>query len=820
MSKRYCAFCFKILRLFSPKSKGAEQDLVCLDKKHCASLWRKQSHSVLQASIETKTSNFDSQEKSAFPKVLKTIITDKQEGTSFLCGMTFSVGGLEIDNPCVYISDEDFSFAINSKNVPTTIIKSYETDKVAEYSLEQKDLYNFDSIEVSYFLLWLSNYKEYEYFPPHCYSRFLDGVFHRALVERKDQLHILNKVIDIVSCSKSMELNVKLLRFVFSVLTDCGYEISYEARIDICNKLENLYTFNFYYLKSGWDWDPVSWYLNFGMENHIPKRLLTYQKMASAEIKASNRDIILAKAFTRCLSMLNGKEIKLGSPILLNSYTERYVKNYHNEIYTFKTRNWTITGIDDETEDQSLFDAISEYFYSDWHHVELVDPVRENSLIELWLAMPPEYQKQIAELFRVEIAPYVDKEITVRALFCIFKKTYPDATNNIRAIGNYYLKYIQRCIGYLGYSIALSIPIENVKLETPIWIVNENKAEQKRKELINKSEGPIFNVNKKRRIVGVSPRVYALETVRIPSEIGDVRIKEIGPEVFANDKNMKQLIIDEGVTVIRKLAFNHCDNLVLVELPDSLTEIENGAFGSCKSLTQLTFPKNVKGIGDSVFYACSSLEKVEFDEKAESVGNQMFCNCSSLKEIIFPPLIKSIPFMFFYSCKSLETIYIPIHIEKIEPSAFAGCENLKTVGFGNEKCDICNSVFEYCSSLTNISLPTEIEDIENNTFNNCTGLKAIEIPAGVRHIGNFAFSNCEKLESVVFHNEECFFDDFVFADCVSLKSIRLPKASHGKLSSIFQGCKNLKRIVASRTMEKGDWFSNLVNSDVEIQFYD
>lgn len=739
---------------------------------------------------------------------------------SFLSEKKFVIGGLEVDNPCIYISDDGFSFAINSKVVPTTITRNVETDYVGERSLDKKDLFFFDGIELSYFLLWLAYYKDYDFFPPHCYSRFFDGIFHRSLVERKDQLSIIQKTIDIVNFSQSMELNVQLLRFVFAVLTDYKHEISFEDKTDICKKLENHFNFRFYFLKPGWDWDPISWYLESGMGKYIPSSLLTNQKMATAGIKASNRGIILTKAYSKCISLLKGEKIKYGLPYLLNSYTERVVKNYHKEVYTYKTRNWAFEGADNETEPQTLFDDMEEYIKSDWHHAKLVNSIEEPPLVELWIAMPPKYQQAIAELFRLEIEPYFDKEITIRTLFGIFNKTYPDKTKTIRVIGNYYLRYIQRCLGYLGYSIVLSIPIENTNLDTLIWIVQNDKASEKLKELIDKSDDSLFIVNKKGRIVGISPKVYTLETVYIPSEIDDKLINEIGSGVFANAKNMKHLIIDKGVKVIRKSAFSNCKNLELIEFPDTLIELESYAFGGCNSLTHFKFSKNVEKIGDCVLSQCSSLDKVEFNEKVKSVGYQMFCDCHSLKEVILPSLIKSIPPMFFYTCKSLESIIIPSHIKMIESSAFANCEKLKSVFFENNSCTIGNRVFENCTSLTNISLPKKMEVIEEDTFQNCTGLKEIEIPEGINHIGSMAFSNCEKLETIVFHNEECVFDDFVFVDCISLTSIILPKNTHGKLSSIFQGCKNIKHIVAPRNIEIGDYFSYLVNADVDIQFYD
>lgn len=742
------------------------------------------------------------------------------KGSSFLCDKNYSIGGLLVENPCIYISDSGFSFAINSKVLPQTITESDEIYQIAGKSLEQKDLFFFDESELSYFLLWLAYFKDFGDFPPHCFSRFYDGIFHRALVERKNQLSIIYKTIEIIKYNQSMELNVRLFRFIFAVLADCKNVFSQKDKIDICKKMDNLFNFRFYYLKPGWDWDPVSWYLESGMAEYIPSCLLNHQELATAGIRASARGIVLTKAYSRCISILDKKSIRQGSPYLLNTYTNRFVKNYHDEVYKYKTKDWAFKGAINNIEDQSVFDVMDEYLNSDWHHAQLVDSVDENSLIELWIAMPPQYQQRIAELFRSEIEAYIDKEISIRVLFGIFNKNYPDKTKNIWAIGDYYLRYIQRGLKYLGYSLVLSIPIENVKLDTPVWIVKDNKAKEKQEEIINKSNESLFTLNDKGRIIGISPKVYMLETVHIPGEVGDEWVREIGPEVFANAKKMKHLIIDEGVKVIRNLAFNHCENLEMVELPSTLTEIVSGAFWGCRSLKQFMFPKNVKKIGSGIFSECSSLERVEFNENVKSVGNQMFYGCSSLKEVVLPPLLKSVPTMFFDSCKALESIVISEQIEMIEPSAFADCEKLQSVLFNSDSCAIGHSAFENCLSLSCISLPNNIGIIEDSTFQNCISLKAIEIPANVTHIGSMAFSSCVRLETVVFHNEECTFDDFAFADCVSLKSIILPKITHAKLSSIFQGCKNLKRIAAPRMANKGESFSFLVNSDVEIQFFD
>lgn len=881
---KQCDFCSKAIGFFRRQSEEAVKDGLCLCNNCYNTLWRNQANPTIQAKqlakvalnnhlkpeikkiVVTHVKQLVGQDQkredgnaSVSPELSESIDADEREkkeslsyrtevvenqnsvqvcdeekeiksnkqkqtvptkGTAFLCGETVTIGGLEIDNPCVYVSDEGFSFAINSKAIPSTITKSEETDRIAEITLDQKDLIYFDATEISYFLLWLSGYKDYVDLPPHCFSRFFDGIFHRALIEKQDQLQIINKVLDIVGTNQSMVLNVRFLRFVFAVLNDIGKRISRTEKIEICRRLKNLFNFNFYFLKPGWDWDPISWYLETDMKEYIPNVLLEYQKLAAGGVKAARRGVILAKAYAECISIIKGKKTQMGSPCITNSYTERYVKNYHDEVFTYKTLNWYYSGGEDEPGDQFLFDAMDDYIFSDWHHAELIDSNGENSLIELWLAMPPEYQQDIAELFRADILPFVGRELSIRSLFEIFDKTYPSETKNIWAIGDYYLKYIQRCIGYLGYSLVITIPVEKVKLETPVWIVETSKSDEKKRELMeDASKEALFVVNEKGRITGISSQAYTLDVVHIPSEIDGRLIKEIGPDVFSDSIAMKHLIIDEGIKVIRSNAFCNCKNLETIELPDSLTEIVGGSFVGCSSIKQVTIPKNVKKIGSNAFSGCESLKKIQFNGNVSSLGNSLFLG-SALQEIDLPQTMKTIPYCFFYSCKKLESITIKHNIVSIEGSAFTDCEKLKSVTIENDNCVIRDRAFENCSSLSDFPLPSMIEDIPSSSFSYCKNLHRLEIPANVRHIGSWAFSDCTSLQKVVFHNEDCVFDDYSFASCLSLSEVALPRNSHGEISKVFSGCENLKSILAPRSMVIGDDISFSINPVVEVQFYD
>ena len=65
--------------------------------------------------------------------------------------------------------------------------------------------------------------------------------------------------------------------------------------------------------------------------------------------------------------------------------------------------------------------------------------------------------------------------------------------------------------------------------------------------------------------------------------------------------DVKQVIINDGVTNISDNAFLGCYDLMSILLPDSGTIIDGFSFGKCYSLTDVTIPDSVMNIGDCSF---------------------------------------------------------------------------------------------------------------------------------------------------------------------------------------------------------------------------
>ena len=62
-------------------------------------------------------------------------------------------------------------------------------------------------------------------------------------------------------------------------------------------------------------------------------------------------------------------------------------------------------------------------------------------------------------------------------------------------------------------------------------------------------------------------------------------------------KNVTHVIVHESVTVIPRDAFRECRDLKEVILPEGLLEIGWRAFGGCTSLVNIKFPSTLRDIG-------------------------------------------------------------------------------------------------------------------------------------------------------------------------------------------------------------------------------
>ena len=240
------------------------------------------------------------------------------------------------------------------------------------------------------------------------------------------------------------------------------------------------------------------------------------------------------------------------------------------------------------------------------------------------------------------------------------------------------------------------------------------------------------------------------------------------------------LVIPDDVTAIDKEAIPK--NIRSVVLPNGITSISEGTFSLCRNLTSITIPASVTGIGDTAFFCCDNLTSITVLGNVTYIGPRAFIGCNKIKTITanvevavaigqacFSPLVssnfsvniissKKIDSWAFTSCLGLTSIRIPASVTSISPLAFHNGTLSRIVVDNNNKVydsrNNCNAIIETKTNTLivgckNTIIPSNIEKIGSVAFANCMGLQKITIPNSVKEIGDGAFMDCRNLASVV-----------------------------------------------------------------------
>ncbi|MBP0973618.1 MAG: leucine-rich repeat domain-containing protein [Oscillospiraceae bacterium] len=100
---------------------------------------------------------------------------------------------------------------------------------------------------------------------------------------------------------------------------------------------------------------------------------------------------------------------------------------------------------------------------------------------------------------------------------------------------------------------------------------------------------------------------------------------------YTEEDGVTEAVIPEGVTAIRRSAFDGCGKLTDVKIPDTVTSIGDDAFRWCKSLTSAVIPDSVTELGMLAFQDCGKLASVTIGSGIREIGYAVFRGCYSLK---------------------------------------------------------------------------------------------------------------------------------------------------------------------------------------------
>ena len=226
-------------------------------------------------------------------------------------------------------------------------------------------------------------------------------------------------------------------------------------------------------------------------------------------------------------------------------------------------------------------------------------------------------------------------------------------------------------------------------------------------------------------------------------------VVEVENHAFSYCKQLREVVLNEGLHKIGDSAFYHCASLSSVTLPSAVTEIGENAFGYCNNLREVIFNEGLQKIGETSFYMCTSLSSITLPSTVTEIGITAFGNCSILREVELNDGLKKIRAQAFCYCKVLSSIKLPSTVSEIGNGAFSDCNNLSEVVLNDGLRKIGGAAFSRCKSLSSITLPSTVT-VGMQAILTCSNLREVVFHGIPREIGAWAFRNCTFLERFTF----------------------------------------------------------------------
>jgi len=265
--------------------------------------------------------------------------------------------------------------------------------------------------------------------------------------------------------------------------------------------------------------------------------------------------------------------------------------------------------------------------------------------------------------------------------------------------------------------------------------------------------------------------------------------------LFLNGEIVTDLVIPEGVTVIKEGVFYGCKSIKSITIPNSLKTIKLGAFSNCDSLKEFYI--------SSIEAWCNIDLYFGFPEK------DLYLNGELITHFIVPEGITSFSTEHIAS-NHIKEITIPPSVKKINVYTPFKCPKLNIQDIkawcNTELYKSCEDFFKYMWTLyldsepvTHLEIPEGIKTIKKGTFCACN-LESVVIPEGVECIEESAFRYCKNLKRACLPSTIRTIQDYAFASDFNMNQFIFLRDSGVFISnSAFKYCEAMQEIWPKKT---------------------
>ncbi len=309
---------------------------------------------------------------------------------------------------------------------------------------------------------------------------------------------------------------------------------------------------------------------------------------------------------------------------------------------------------------------------------------------------------------------------------------------------------------------------------------------------------------------------------------------------YALRDDVRQVVVEEGVTAVGDYAFAYCRYVSEVSLPESLTRIGRYAFWGANlrwmelpaavsslddyalcdaGLYAARLPASLKSIGEGAFSGNYSFKNVYYEGSAAQwagvlIGAKNEALTNAALHDVSAPFTGSSGSCGYYTSWTLSadgTLTIsgrgttedyksaseqPWAAERWRIRSVVVEEGVERIG---------NYFLNGCFRVKELSLPQSLTALGNQSLRELM-LSSLTIPDGVTELGTWLLAGCRYLRAVRLPAGITKLPAGLFSDCQTLEDVTIPEGVSSIGESSFYSCMNLSELVIPSTVTKMDDF--------------